>query len=50
MIPPFDQRGYLPPGIHQATIDEVEERFGRKSEQRQVEMQSLRWLIDLVIL
>jgi len=24
MIPPFDEHGYLPPGIHPATLDEVE--------------------------
>jgi len=28
MIPPFDERGHLPPGIHPATLDEIAERFG----------------------
>jgi len=28
MIPPFDERGKLPPGIHNATWRELEERFG----------------------
>lgn len=28
MIPPFDTRGNLPPGIHWTTWDEVEARFG----------------------
>jgi hypothetical protein len=37
----------LPPGVHAATIDEVEDRFGRESELRRVQMQSLRWLIDI---
>ena len=28
MIPEFDERGYLPPGVHVATLDEVRQRFG----------------------
>jgi hypothetical protein len=32
MIPLFDDQGYLPPGIHQATLEEIETRFGRESE------------------
>ena len=28
MIPPFDERGNLPPGIHKANWDEVEARLG----------------------
>lgn len=47
MIPAFDDQGYLPPGIHGATFDEIAERFGSESELRQVEMESLRWLVDL---
>jgi hypothetical protein len=47
MIPPFDEHGYLPPGIHPATLDEVEARFGCESELRRVQMESLRWLVDL---
>jgi hypothetical protein len=47
MIPPFDEYGYLPPGIHPATLDEIEARFGRDSELRRVQMESLRWLVDL---
>ncbi len=47
MIPQFDENGYLPPGIS-ATLDEVDERFGRGSEIRQVQMQSIRWLVDLL--
>jgi hypothetical protein len=37
----------LPPGIHPATLDEVAVRFGRESEVRRVQMESLRWLVDL---
>ncbi len=47
MIPSFDDDGYLPPGIHPADLDEIEARFGRESELRQVEMESVRWLVDL---
>ena len=47
MIPPFDEHGYLPPGVHPATLDEIEARFGRESELRRVQMESLRWLVGL---
>jgi len=47
VIPPFDDHGYLPAGVHPATLDEVAARFGSDSELRRVQMQSLRWLVDL---
>ena len=47
MIPPFDEHGYLPPGIHSATLDEIEARFGQESEIRRVQMESLRWLVEI---
>ena len=47
MIPSFNDDGYLPPGIHLATLDEIAVRFGQDSELRRVQMDSLRWLIDL---
>ena len=47
MIPDFNERGYLPPGIHGATLNEIADRFGRESEIRRAEMESLRWLVDL---
>ena len=47
MIPRCDDNGYLPPGIHAASLEEIEARFGRESEIRRVQMQSLRWLVDL---
>ena len=46
-MPPFEISGYLPPGTHPATLDEIEARFGRDSELRQVQMESLRRLVDL---
>ena len=47
MIPPFDENGYLPTGIHKATIEEVAERFGLAVAIRGDQVESLRWLIDL---
>ena len=48
MIPPFNDQGYLPAGIHLATWDEVVERFGGPSELRHAQMESVRWLVELV--
>ena len=47
MIPPFNEHGYLPSGIHPARLEEIESRFGLASEVRRVQMESLRWLVDL---
>jgi hypothetical protein len=47
MIPPLNDAGYLPPGLPAATLAEVAERFGQDSELRRVQMESLRWLVDL---
>jgi hypothetical protein len=49
MIPPFNDTGRLPLGIHPATLDEIEARFGQQSEIRTVQMESVRWLVDLAI-
>jgi hypothetical protein len=46
LIPDFDEHGYLPPGVHTATIQEIAERFGWQSELRQVQMESLHWLLE----
>lgn len=45
MIPSFDQRGNLPPGIHSATWNEIVERFGI-TERREQLLQGLRHAID----
>ena len=50
MIPEFDEYGYLPPGVHPATLDEVDHRFGQQSELRRVQMQSLRFLVESAVL
>jgi hypothetical protein len=47
VLPEFNERGNLPAGVHLASLDEVEARFGRASEIRQVQMESLRWLGEM---
>jgi hypothetical protein len=47
MIPDCNDDGYLPPGIHPATLDQIASRFGRDSDIRQAQMESLHWLVDL---
>ena len=47
MIPEFNDDGYLPPGVHAATLDEIAVRFGQENELRQAQMESLRWLVDV---
>jgi hypothetical protein len=49
VIPPFDESGFLPPGVHTAALDEVEGRFGRQSELRRVQMESVRWMVELAV-
>jgi hypothetical protein len=38
MLPPFDKFGNLPRGIHQASIEEIVDRFGHGSPEREVEI------------
>ena len=47
MIHELDDNGNLPPGIHRASLSEIEERFGRSTEIRRAQMQSLYWIADL---
>ncbi|MFI5454825.1 MAG: DUF6932 family protein [Isosphaerales bacterium] len=47
MIPEFNDVGYLPPGVHLASLDEIAVRFGQESEIRQAQMDSVRWLVDI---
>jgi hypothetical protein len=49
MIPPFNETGVLPPGVHAATLAEITARFGVQSELRRVQMDSIRWLVELAI-
>jgi hypothetical protein len=48
MLPDFDELGYLPPGVHAATLDEVATRFGSESELRRVQFESPSWLMEAV--
>lgn len=47
MIPQSNTHGYLPPGVHAATVDEIAERFGARSELRRVQMESVREMVEL---
>jgi len=49
MIPPFNAAGWLPPGLHRATLVEVQERLGLLSELRRVQMESVRWMVELAV-
>ena len=49
MIPPFNDSGCLPPGVHLATLAKIEARFGRLSELRRVQFESVRWMVDLAV-
>lgn len=46
MLPPFDEHGYLPPGIHECSWDELEVRFGIGSPERKVQIKELRQFLD----
>ena len=43
----MNELGYLPPGVHVASLDEVIARFGVGNEQRQAQGESLRWLLPI---
>lgn len=47
MLPDLNDYGVLPAGIHVGDLEEIAVRFGQQSEIRRVQMESLRWLIDL---
>jgi len=46
MLPGFDQHGNLPPGIHRSTLQELVERFGHGSPEREVEAKELLRFVD----
>ena len=41
MLPPFDGNGNLPPGVHRCAFDELAERFGSGSPEREAEVDEL---------
>jgi hypothetical protein len=47
MLPDFNDDGYLPAGVHRASMEEVTARFGKESELRRVQIESLGWLVAL---
>ena len=47
VIPELNDVGYLPPGIHLASLDEIAVRFGQESELRRAQMESIRWLVEM---
>ncbi|MBN2117908.1 MAG: nucleotidyltransferase domain-containing protein [Anaerolineales bacterium] len=47
-IPPFDERGNLPSGIHKSTIDDVVHYFGSKSLKRKQLAKNLKIFYDVV--
>ena len=47
MIPSFNELGYLPAGVHLASLEEIDTRFGQTSELRRVQMESVRWMVEL---
>jgi hypothetical protein len=49
MIPAFNELGYLPAGIHPATLAEIDARFGQQSEIRKVQMESVQWMVELAV-
>jgi len=46
-LPLFNDIGYLPPGVHRASLAEVIERFGRPSPIRREQAQSIEWLLPV---
>jgi hypothetical protein len=46
-IPELEEHGYLRPGVHAADLQEIATKFGQQSELRRVQMESVRWLVDL---
>jgi len=47
MLPAFDERGFLPPGIHPAGGAELAARFGVQSELRRSQLESIGWMLQM---
>ena len=48
MIPKSNKDGYLPKGIHKATLNEIKERFGSSSLERKELFEGLQSLVQLL--
>lgn len=46
-IPPLQEDGLLPPGLHLADMDEIEERFGKSTPKRKNLFERLRMFVEL---
>lgn len=49
MMPPFDASGGLPSGVHSASFAKIGARFGRQSRLRRVQMEPVRWMVELAV-
>ena len=47
--PPLPRIRLSPTGVHSASLEEIDERFGKQSEIRKIQMESVRWMIALAI-
>src|SRR5207249_10675023 len=47
LVPDLTENASRPAGIHPATMSEIASRYGREPELRRVQVESLRWLVDL---
>jgi hypothetical protein len=46
-IPPLQEDGFLPPGLHLAELDVIEERFGKSTPRRKELFERLRMFVEL---
>lgn len=46
-IPPLQHDGFLPPGLHLADMDEIEDRFGKNTSRRKDLFMRLRLFVEL---
>lgn len=49
MLPSFDDYGNLPQGIHRCTFEELVERFGTGSDERESEISELRQFVGAAV-
>lgn len=49
MIPDLTESGYLPPGVHRTTLENVIAHFGSGSAQREAIVESLRWFLPVCV-
>ena len=47
MVPPLDEDGFLPPGVHRCTLGELKDRFGTGSSERTEQFEELKRYVEL---